>query len=162
MKVVYCSLLVLFLASCSGSGDDTDKQQQNQINMLRKQLSHSYRPGLGEFMLGIQMHHQKLWFAGQAQNWLLADFEIDEIEEAINNIKIYNADRFEVNSISMIEPDIDSVNNAIIKKDTAMFRDAYIQLTNTCNGCHFATHHGFNVIKVPDVPPVSDQVFKPQ
>ncbi len=162
MKIIYCSLLFLLFAACNTVGDDTDQQQQAQINLLKKQLSRSYRPGMGEFMLGIQMHHEKLWFAGQARNWLLADFEIDEIEEAINNIKTYNADRYEVNSISMIEPDIDSVNNAIINKDTAMFRSAYIQLTNTCNGCHFATRHGFNTIKIPDTPPVSDQAFKIQ
>ena len=37
-------------------------------------------------MSGIQVHHEKLWFAGTAKNWRLADFEIHEIMEAVDDI----------------------------------------------------------------------------
>jgi hypothetical protein len=40
-----------------------------------------YVPGLGEFMSATQVRHAKLWFAGDAKNWELASFELDEITE---------------------------------------------------------------------------------
>lgn len=61
----------------------------------------------------------------------------------------------------MLDPVLDSVETAIEKQDTAMFRANYMLLTNTCNSCHVATEHGFVVIKTPDTPPFSGQVFLP-
>ena len=135
---------------------------QQQLDSLKQKLANTYRPGLGEFMLGIQMHHAKLWFAGQAQNWALAVFETGEITETLESIKVYNADRPEVASITMIAPAMDSISAAIKKKDEKLFRSGFTLLTNTCNNCHRATHHEFNVIKIPDSPPFSNQEFKVQ
>lgn len=42
-----------------------------------------YAPGLGEFMTATQLRHAKLWFAGKANNWDLAAYEIDEIAEGL-------------------------------------------------------------------------------
>ena len=54
-----------------------------------KERPPAYTPGLGEFMSGIQVHHEKLWFAGKAGNWQLADFETGEIRETIDDIQKY-------------------------------------------------------------------------
>ena len=152
-----CSIIIM-LSACSNPGNNIAVLQQ-RIDSLQKQLAATYRPGLGEFMTGIQLHHEKLWFAGEAQNWKLADFEIHEIMESLDDIKAFAADRPEVKSLPMILPAIDSVNNAIVKKDPALFKNAYVLLTNICNNCHRATQHEFNIITIPTVPPVSDQVF---
>ena len=118
--------------------------------------------GFAEFMAGIQVHHARLWFAGEAQNWELADFEVAEIKEALDGIKEYDTYRPESKSITMIEPAMDSMANAIKQKDPLLFRSSYTLLTNTCNNCHRATNHAFNIIKIPDTPPFSNQVFKAQ
>jgi hypothetical protein len=39
-------------------------------------------PGLGEIMSANQMRHVKLWFAGEAGNWPLASYEVDELTGA--------------------------------------------------------------------------------
>ncbi len=135
---------------------------RRQIDSLRQNLDNTYKPGLGEFMSGIQVHHAKLWYAGINSNWKLADFEINEIIEALDDIKKYNADRAEVKSIGMIYPAIDSLNASIKKHDQEQFKAGFQILTNICNNCHRATAHEFNVIKVPETPPFSNQEFKPQ
>jgi uncharacterized membrane protein YfbV (UPF0208 family) len=122
----------------------------------------TYTPGLGEFMVSIQLHHAKLWFAGENANWPLADFEMHEIMEVMEDIRKFNTDRPEIKSLPMINAPLDSLDNAIQKKDSAAFKSAFTLLTNTCNTCHQATPHGFNVIKIPDFPPVSNQEFKVQ
>ena len=126
---------------------------------LQRKLDSSYRPGLGEFMGSIQIHHAKLWFAGKGQNWKLADFEIGEIRESIEGIKKYCMDRTETKSIGMIEQPIESVSKAIELKNELAFEKSFNLLTLTCNNCHQTTNHAFNVIKAPETPPFSNQQF---
>src|SRR5712691_8274880 len=46
----------------------------------------AYVPGLGEIMSLQQMRHVKLWFAGQAENWSLAAYEVDELSEGFDDV----------------------------------------------------------------------------
>jgi hypothetical protein len=62
----------------------------------------------------------------------------------------------------MLKPSLDSVNAAILQKSAALFRSSYVLLTTTCNSCHRSVNFEFNVVKVPDNPPFSNQDFKPE
>jgi hypothetical protein len=62
--------------------------------------------------------------------------------------------------IDVIGPALDSMNTAIQQKDPVAFKNSYVLLTNTCNSCHRATAFEFNVVKIPDSPPFSNQDFK--
>ncbi len=151
--------LFCIIMGCNQQSNSTS-QMQSKIDSLQDQLNKTYKPGLGEFMTGIQLHHAKLWFAGQNQNWPLADFEIHEIGEALDDINVFCTDRPEVKSIGMLRPAIDSVTNAIQQRNLQLFKNSFSVLTNTCNNCHKATDHGFNVVIIPASPPVSNQDFK--
>jgi hypothetical protein len=151
--------VVLLLVSCKQPEQST-AALQSRIDSLEKKLANTYKPGFGEFMSSIQVHHAKLWFAGQNQNWELADFEMHEIGETIDAIKEYQTEREESKKVDMLKPALDAVNDAIQKKDSALFNSSYLLLTNTCNNCHKAVNFGFNVVKVPDTPPFSNQAFK--
>src|SRR5438132_2211339 len=50
-------------------------------------LPKTYLPGLGEFMGRIQVDHAKLWLAGQARNWELADYELTEMKEVFSDVQ---------------------------------------------------------------------------
>jgi len=158
-KLMVISLIALTTISCTQHPDSV-QQLRSQIDSLKMQINNAYKPGLGEFMSGIQVHHEKLWFAGTAENWQLADFEIHEIMEAVDDIKIYASDRPETKNIIMLQPAIDSLNNSIQQKSLSSFKQNFIMLTNTCNNCHAAVNYNFNKIKIPDTPPFSNQVFK--
>ena len=134
---------------------------QATIDSLKKELANTYKPGFGELMSGIQTHHAKLWFAGQNQNWELAVFEVHEIQESLDDIQKFCSDRPDMKEIGMIYPVLDSVDDAIQQKNTDLFKNRFILLTNTCNKCHKATAHGFNVVTIPASLPVVNQDFKP-
>jgi hypothetical protein len=153
--------LILLLAACDSKNSREQQKMQQTIDGLKKELNQAYKPGFGEFMSGIQMHHAKLWFAGLNQNWPLADFEIHEIDEAVEDIQKFCNDREETKSIGMIKAPIDSLNDAIQQKDPGRFKTSYVLLTNTCNNCHKATAHEFNVVTIPTSSPVVNQDFKP-
>lgn len=156
MKYFLFIATAVLLSACNQQRDNT-QSLQNQIDSLQ---TNAYKPGLGEFMSSIQVHHIKLWFAGQNENWKLADFEINEIKESLGNIKKYCTDRPEANSIGMIEQPLQNVSNAVQQKSITEFRNSYTILTSTCNSCHQATQHEFNVITIPTAPPFSNQSFK--
>lgn len=149
---------LLALTACNTS-DQSNAVLQAQVDSLQRKLDDVYKPGLGEFMSGIQVHHAKLWFAGAAGNWKLAGFEVGEIREALDDIEKYCADRPEVAQLPMIRPAVDSVSAAIAAGSFPAFKSSFVLLTATCNNCHRATKHEFNVIKVPDAPPITNQVF---
>ena len=145
---------ILCLLACK----DT-QNMQDQIDDLTVQLANSYKPGFGEFMSNIQVHHAKLWFAGKNQNWTLANFEVGEIEETVEAIQKYQKERKESQTLPILAPAMDSVRTAIRQQDPKMFVRSYTALTNTCNTCHRAVKFEFNVVKIPETPPFSNQDF---
>jgi hypothetical protein len=158
MKAFYSLLLLIPVAACNSNQKET-KTLGSRIDSLQQKLNDSYKPGLGEFMSGIQVHHAKLWFSGINENWELADFEVHEIMESVDNIKKYQAERIESKSLPMLEPSLDSVNAAVKQKDLSSFKTAFVLLTGTCNNCHKAVNYSFNEVKIPDTPPFSNQIF---
>lgn len=159
MKQIFIVILTFGLLACNQHPDKT-QVLQNRIDSLEQKLADTYKPGFGEFMSSIQTHHSKLWFAGQNENWRLADFEVHEIMEAIEDIQKFQTERKESQIIGMIHPALDSLNNAIKQQNPSLFKSSYTLLTNTCNDCHRTADFEFNVVKIPDSQPFSNQDFK--
>jgi cytochrome c1 len=112
-------------------------------------------------MMGsIQVHHNKLWFAGVNANWKLAAFEIHEIQETLEQITKFQQEREESRMTGSLLPRLDSIQLAVSEGKVDRFREQYALLTDACNDCHRATDFGFNVVKIPDEPPFTNQEFK--
>ncbi|HEY6159754.1 MAG TPA: hypothetical protein VI112_00985 [Bacteroidia bacterium] len=156
--LIFTAIFFSFYA-CSGNKQD-DISHRNSNDLQQKSVD-SYKPGLGQFMSGIQAHHAKLWFAGINKNWKLADYEIGEIMESFDDVKKYCSDRDEVKFLYLIDPALDTLSHAIRAQDTLRFRSGFTFLTNTCNNCHRSVNYGFNVVKIPASPPFSNQDFTP-
>jgi len=159
MKNILGILSFLFLISCSNNSDKIN-ELQNRIDSLQSLIDDSYKPGFGEFMTNIQIHHAKLWFAGTNQNWKLAQFEIQEIKESLEDIQKYQSEREETKTLPIIFAPLDSVQAAVNDSSLNKFKQSFTNLTNTCNACHQAVNNEFNKIKIPDSPPFSNQDFK--
>jgi hypothetical protein len=127
--------------------------------------SQAYTPGLGEFMLATQTRHAKLWWAGRAGNWDLADYEIDELKEGLEDIVKYIPVFKDIPVGKMIESimdaPIENVEKAIKAKDRARFVVAFDKLTEACNTCHHSANRGFIAIRRPTSPTFSNQSFSP-
>lgn len=114
-----------------------------------------YAPGLGEIMSLQQMRHAKLWFAGAAQNWALAGYELDELEEGFSDAaKFHPSHKDSPMSIVAAIPSImgkpmKGLRAAIEAKDEPRFVAAFDGLTAACNTCHRATNFSFNVVVRP-------------
>jgi hypothetical protein len=126
-----------------------------------------YAPGLGELMSLNQMRHAKLWFAGEAGNWKLAAYELDELGEGFDDVVRYHPTHKEApvpigESVEKIirEP-LAEVGRAIAAQDRSRFARAFDAVTDACNRCHQATNFGFNVVQRPASNPYANQAFAP-
>lgn len=162
MKKLMPIILTAALLGCSNQ--TTIKQNSiGKIDSLSAQineLKEKYKPGLGEIMSGIQTHHAKLWYAGINENWKLATYEIKEIKERLKTAEDIETNRIETGDIPMIYGNLDSVLISIQQKKVIEFKNSFQLLTNKCNNCHRTVNFEFNVVKIPTMPPVTNQVFK--
>ncbi|MEJ0076412.1 MAG: hypothetical protein WDO17_13350 [Alphaproteobacteria bacterium] len=124
-----------------------------------------FKPGLGEIMTLQQMRHLKLWFAGQAGNWGLADYELDELKEGFEDITKYYPTKDDVPTGTMAEAivakEVADLAKAIEGKDKKSFASAFDRLTASCNACHQASKKEFIVIQRPTGNPYTNQSFAP-
>jgi hypothetical protein len=113
--------------------------------------SNRYLPHLADLMNeAMQVHHIKLWFAGHAENWALAGYEVKKIKETINEIKETIVDiqsvsplwqRLPVNEmLKKLDSNINAVDQAVTTKNSAKFVSAYQGFTAACNACHVSAN----------------------
>ena len=116
-------------------------------------------------MGNMQRFVEKLYFAGQASNWELADFYVHEIEEAMEGIIAANVidEGVPVSSFmkTMLPSAVMSMEEAVKARDTRQFMTRYDGLVSSCNACHLSTKHGFVKIVIPKQPTYQNQSFGP-
>jgi hypothetical protein len=126
-----------------------------------------YTPGLGEIMTLTQMRHVKLWFAGQSLNWPLASYELDELNEGLDDAATFHPTHKDAELPipqlidKIMKAPISQLEEAVKAQDIDRFTKAFAALTEGCNSCHQATKFGFNVVTRPTANPYSNQVFEP-
>ncbi len=152
MKPICAALIVVALIG-SLNANAQDKSTQPGVAI------EPYEPKIGEIMALQQMRHIKLWFAGRAGNWPLADYEIGELKEGFDDVnRRIGGDTVEK---AVGEP-ITALEKAIEAEDREAFTRAYDHLSAGCNSCHHTLDHGFVVIQRPALQPYSDQSFATQ
>jgi hypothetical protein len=125
-----------------------------------------FKPAMDDLMtMLVQPRHMKLYYAGQAKNWQLAAFQINELRGALARIgrTIPNYRNINVDSAvaSIFTDKLKAVDAAVKSADLAQFNSAYGEMTTACNDCHKGMEHAFLVIKVPDSGNFPDQEFRP-
>ena len=125
-----------------------------------------YEPGLIEYMAHVQSHHIKIWLAGNARNWELADYQVDELKELLEDVAKRVPKYRDVPVGQMIETTtmapIGEIEAAIKARDSKAFATAFDKLTTACNNCHEAAGRGFIVIQRPAASPFPNQSFAPR
>ena len=123
-----------------------------------------YIPGLGDLMNdSMQVHHLKLWFAGHADNWPLATYELKEIKETVEDVQSFSPEWQGVavgEMVKVLEIPLDELDKAIKAKDATKFDAAFHALTEACSACHSAA--GQPEIKIVDPAPQGGGPFGDQ
>ena len=133
--------------------------------------SKGYLPRLADLMNeAMQVHHTKLWFAGHANNWPLADYEVKKIKETILEIKEAIVDIQTASSqwqnvpvgemLMALDSSLDNLDQAVKAKNLVNFDTAYQKLTAACNACH--ARAGQAQLKIIEPLPNGSAIFSDQ
>ena len=129
-------------------------------------LKEPYSLGFAEFMIFAQIRHSKLWLAGDARNWELADYQVDELKEGLEDAAKHFPTYKEAPVGQMIgalmTAPIADLEGAIKARDRPKFVAAFDGLTAACNTCHQAANRPFIVIQRPSTSPFPNQTFAPK
>ena len=166
MRALLVALPLLLLAGCH-LPDDTARQREvaalkaevAALKTARAPAPAADGPELGAQMLELQIRHARLWQAGEAQNWMLSQFQLAELRESFAGIVESNGEHaaLQPNKLSevlpaMTDPPLAQLQAAIDARDKAKFEAAFDALSAGCNACHAAADHGFLVIQRPRTP----------
>lgn len=118
------------------------------------------QPGMGRIMPDVGVRMWKTWYAGVAQNWPLARFEL---KEAVNLLELgaFVRPKYEQNMAKFLEEDLEPVKKAIEAKDKAAFESSFRAMVEKANAYHEVYDKGFIRWRIPDAPP-PDLDFTPR
>ena len=120
--------------------------------------SETYASTLSDIMGLTQLRHIKLWYAGRARNWKLANFEIGQIEETFGKAAMLYRN-IPIELIASGSKPLEALRKAATEKDPVVFAKAFEDLNNSCNDCHRAAQVGFIKIQTPTSSPFTNQQF---
>src|ERR1700675_2648370 len=91
-KLLLGLALIFLIGGCAqqrNANSNSNAAVEAEIAQLKATVD-DLKPGLGEIMGVIQQHHAKLYYAGTKSNWPLADYELGEIQEGLEDAVRFN------------------------------------------------------------------------
>src|SRR5215471_8774992 len=163
IAIVLAVMLLPITANAQSPSSSSAKEAPKDAG---KDTPKTYVPGLEQFMNVILVEHNKLWFAGKARNWQLAEYQLGEIKEIMGDVQDFVptfknlplADMLD----AVITKEIAALEKSIEERNYKDFVAGYDRLTQACNACHQGTQNGFVVIKRPTQPAFTNQDYRPR
>jgi hypothetical protein len=127
-------------------------------------------PDQSHEMQDAAYHFENLWFAGNKQNWPLADYYLRKTRSYLAlAVQIKPVRKTSTGTEVDLKGILDAVDHgmlaqadkAIKNKDLAGFKTAYRQAVEGCNACHSACERSYIRLQVPDAPAASIINFDP-
>jgi hypothetical protein len=148
MKLIACTIAVLFFLSCKNNQQDAKGEwiggtKEEQLKIIEKHLR-----GFDMAMIEVDYRYQELFWAGKDNNWDYASYQLDKIKLTIENAlqrrpqRANSAENFLQNVLPEMKKSVES-------KDTAIFITTFKILTLNCNKCHVAEKVPFFTVEPP-------------
>ncbi len=163
------SPLVVILAAAAATSsmaadapDSTNLDQQvAELKASNEQLR-SLVPSQSHAMMDVAYHFTNLWFAGQHQNWPLAQFYFNEarshIAWAVRLVPVRKTSGGELHLQEMFDAFdktlLTDLKKQIVDRNAKQFKVTYRAALEGCNACHTAAEKPFLHVTVPDTPEV--------
>ncbi|MEX2216516.1 MAG: hypothetical protein WD768_20555 [Phycisphaeraceae bacterium] len=128
-------------------------------------------PDQAHAMADVGYHYSNLWFAGQNENWPLAQFMMNEVKSHLRwAVRIIPKRKtnagLEVDLTGILggleTSTLKDLEQTIKDKSKAKFTEAYKMQLTACMSCHQATSKEFIRLQVPERPEASILDFRPE
>lgn len=144
--------------SANGAAGD----QTAEVARLKDEIERlkALMPDQSHVMKDVAYHFSNLWFAGQAQNWPLAGFYLNETRSHLRwAVRVRPVRRTTTGDLDLrsILDGLDRTLLATLQKtiegrDTVAFAKAYRDMVSGCYSCHQASEKPYLRPRVPDAP----------
>lgn len=114
-----------------------------KFDMVARQLR-----GFDMAMAETGYRYQELYWAGKDQNWGYAKYQVEKIRTAIENGLIRRPERAK-SAEGFLKYSLTAMEEAVSRKDTALFNRNIQLLTSACNSCHNAGKVEFVTVQMP-------------
>ncbi|MCL5734366.1 MAG: S-layer homology domain-containing protein [Actinobacteria bacterium] len=118
---------------------DTTKLVNDKLSTVDRTLAlWNIQPGLGTVMIEYGNRMARLWFAGNAGNWDMAQYQLDEmveIQEVGETTRPARKAMLKAFEDSFLTP----LGTTIAAQDKPAFTTAFNNMIAGCNGCHAAS-----------------------
>jgi hypothetical protein len=167
------SALAALAAGCDGAAPAAAPEDAMRAEDLAAQVKalQELVPDQAHIMADVGYHFTNLWFAGNAENWPLADFYLGETRSHLRwavrakPIRKDNAGR-DINLTNILEAfensQLTQLKKAVDRKDKAAFEAAYKDSLTICYTCHKASDKPYLRPQVPTKPEAPIINFDPK
>ena len=146
-------IALLLVASLGGNLLVLQRERRIESALAARHLTPAAFP-VDQTMADLQRYADKLWRAGQAGNWDLAEFYRAKLAQSTNALveasAITNGFPVGKTAAAMLVPAISALGKPISSHDATGFQAAYPRLVTTCNTCHQASGHPYLRIATPE------------
>ena len=142
-------LASMVLMSCTRNQTETVQgewimgTEQEKLAIIEEQLG-----GFGRAMMEVGYRYCELYWAGQDGNWLYAEHQLVEMQEALEHGFERRPERLN-SSVAFMESALPRMLEAAKGDDSEIFNDRFRNLTTQCNMCHVMEEVAFIAVKEP-------------
>ena len=148
-SVCFFMLLSFFLFSgCAHRGDNVSLRWLTGTTNEKFHDVERHLGGFGAAMWEVGYRYTALYWAGEDENWLYADYQLDEMEEALEHGFERRPARVE-SAVTFMENALPRMIEAAQAKNSDRFHEAFQNFTVQCNMCHALEEVAFIAIKEP-------------
>ncbi|MCS6895214.1 MAG: hypothetical protein NZZ60_03570 [Bacteroidia bacterium] len=162
----WAALLIGLLVAVGGVSLFALHRENQALQEEVKRVTHmieEHPVELATFMASYERFLSKLHQAGTAQNWALAEFYHEELEETAEQLEKLGLEDDGVPVSAMMRPNLieplEAVKKAIDAKNPEQFQQSLSLLITRCNGCHTAAGKPYIQFALPEPQKPIRQVF---
>jgi hypothetical protein len=168
-----CSALITLIGGCDRGAPAAQPKDAaaRDVAAARIKAIEDLLPSQSHMMADVGDHFANLWFAGQAENWPLADFHLGETRShlrwAVRRIPIRKDKQGkEVRLVDILagfeNSQLVRLKGAIDGKDKVGFEKLYKESLSACYSCHKAADKPYLRPRIPVEPPSRIINFDPK
>ena len=167
------SLLAATASGCGGEAPAAAPEETLRAQDLAAEVKglRELAPDQAHIMADVGYHFTNLWFAGEAENWPLADFYLAETKSHLRwavrakPIRKDDAGR-DINLPGILEAfensQLTQMKKAVDGKDKAAFAAIYKESLTACYSCHKASDKPYLRPQIPTRPEAGSINFDPK
>ena len=146
-------LLAIMIGACQTQTGQQEKFETRWMGETLQEILEKIEGQFGGFsgtMVEVTYRYKELYWAGQDENWEYALYQIEHIEEALEQGFMRRPER-EASAQQFVNQSLPEIEGFAKEGDKEAFLVSFTELAAACNTCHNMEEVEFMVVDIPKV-----------